>query len=149
MKYENNQSLGDHFSNALIGLVQAEKWVVDMVIPVPLSPFRIKSRGYNQAALLAYPLAMRLSLKYRPYGLRRTRNTRSQVELTASERRLNVKGAFQAVPEIVGGKRVLLVDDVTTTGSTIKECARALKTAGASGVYCLTLARPIGNIYAS
>jgi predicted amidophosphoribosyltransferase len=81
--------------------------------------------------------------------MRRTRNTRSQVELSAEERRLNVRGAFQAVPEIVSGKRVLLVDDVTTTGSTIKECAKALRMAGASSVFCLTLARPVKPLYAS
>lgn len=149
LKYENDQSLGDFFSKELIELVQTENWIVDMVIPVPLSPFRVKSRGYNQSALLAYPLAMRLSFKYRPFGMRRTRNTRSQVELSAEERRMNVRGAFQAVPEIVGGKRILLVDDVTTTGSTIEECARALKAAGASSVYCLTLARPVKPVYPS
>lgn len=149
LKYENDQSLGDFFADELIALVLAERWLVDMVIPVPLSPFRIKTRGYNQSALLAYPIAMRLSLKYRPFGMRRTRNTRSQVELSAEGRRINVKGAFEAVPEIVGEKRVLLVDDVTTTGSTIEECARALRRAGASCIYCLTLARPVNPLYSS
>ena len=142
LKYENNQSLGDYFSQELIEIIQREKWVLDIVIPVPLSPFRRKTRGYNQSALLARPLAMRLSLDYRPFGLKRIRNTQSQVELSAAERRLNVRGAFEAVPEIVAGKGVLLVDDVTTTGSTIEECTKALKIAGTSEVYCLTLARP-------
>lgn len=149
LKYKSNQSLGDHFSKGLADLVRMQVWSLDMVIPVPLSPFRIKTRGYNQSALLARPLAMRLSLQYKPFGLRRIRNTQSQVELTAEERSLNVRGAFQAVPEIVNGKRILLVDDVTTTGATIKECAKALRMAGAYEVFCLTLARPLTPIYSS
>jgi predicted amidophosphoribosyltransferase len=93
--------------------------------------------------LLARPVALRLGVRFAPYGLRRIRNTQSQVELTAEKRRENVKGAFESVPDIVGGKRVLLVDDVTTTGSTIRECAGALRDGGATAVFCLTLARPI------
>ena len=143
LKYDNNQGLGEYFSRDLIQLVQREDWWIDVVIPVPLSPLRARERGYNQSALLAKPLAIGLSLKYQPFGLKRIRNTQSQVELTATERRLNVSGAFQAVPAIVKGKRIMLVDDVTTTGSTINECARALNQSGACGVYCLTLARPL------
>jgi ComF family protein len=143
LKYENNQSLGEYFSRDLMQCINKENWHLDLVIPVPLSPFRIKERGYNQSALLARPLAIGLSLRYQPYGLKRIRNTQSQVELNVEERRMNVAGAFQAVPEIVQGKNVLLVDDVTTTGSTINECAKALKSGGARAVYCLALARPI------
>ncbi len=143
LKYDHNQSLGEYFCRDLLNCVKEEDWLLDMVIPVPLSPFRIKERGYNQSALIARPLAMALSLRYQPFGLKRIRNTQSQVELTAEERRINVAGAFQAVPELVRGKAVLLVDDVTTTGSTLIECTRALNSAGARAVYCLTLARPI------
>ncbi|MDY6868125.1 MAG: ComF family protein [Chloroflexota bacterium] len=143
LKYDHNQSLGEYFSRDLLACVEGLNWPLELVIPVPLSPFRIKERGYNQSALLARPLAMSLSLNYQPYALKRIRNTRSQVELSATERRINVEGAFQAVPELVRGKSVLLVDDVTTTGSTLNECSRALTLGGASAVYCLTLARPI------
>jgi len=149
LKYENNQSLGEFFSKALADRVRLEQWSVDMVIPVPLSPSKITTRGFNQSALLARPLALQLSLKYRPYGLKRIRNTRSQVELSAKERCQNVMGAFMAEPDIVSEERVLLVDDVTTTGSTLNECAKALKSAGASAVYCLTLARPLKPLYSS
>lgn len=143
LKYHNNLSLGELFSTYLVALVVKEKWRIDLVIPVPLSPFRIEERGYNQSALLARPLAMHLGFRYNPYGLIRTRNTRSQVELSVSERYENVAGAFEANPEIVKKKNVLLVDDVTTTGATLEACTLALKSAGASAIYCVTLARPI------
>jgi len=146
LKYENNQSLGEYFSRELIACIKAEDWSLDVVIPVPLSSFRIKERGYNQSALLARPLAMGLSLRYQPHGLKRIRNTQSQVELTAVERRRNVAGAFQAEPEIVQDKNILLVDDVTTTGATLYECSRALRAGGANGVYCITIARPFHDV---
>ncbi len=141
LKYQNNQGLGAYFSVMLADLVRSEGWHVDLVIPVPLSKQRIRERGYNQSAKLARPLATRLNTRYNTFGLLRTRHTNSQVGLSAADRQLNVSGAFKAVPEIVAGKNVLLVDDVTTTGSTLEACAEALKEAGAHHVYCLTLAR--------
>ena len=143
LKYKNNQSLGEFFAERLAQLVIDLQWAPELVIPVPLNSIRFAERGYNQSALLARPIAYQLDIKYSPFGLERVRNTRSQVELTAEQRRDNVRGAFTAVPEIVADKSVLLVDDVTTTGSTIRECAYALKAGGAAAVYCLTLARPI------
>lgn len=143
LKYDNNQSLGEFFSARLTALVREAGWAVDLVLPVPLSPDRQAERGYNQSALLARPLALQLGLSYKPFGLTRIRNTPSQVALTAVERRKNVAGAFAALPEVVAGQRVLLVDDVTTTGSTLLECTRALKLADAKAVYGLTLSRPI------
>jgi ComF family protein len=145
LKYDHNQALGEFFAEPLAALVRREGWTPDLVMPVPLSPARQQERGYNQSALLARPLALFLEKPFTPFGLKRIRNTRSQVELTASERKLNVRGAFEAEAAIVGDKRILLVDDVTTTGSTLRECAQALKKGGASEVYCLTLARPIYN----
>jgi competence protein ComFC len=143
LKYDGNQSLGEYFAELLVQIVRAEKWDPEVIIPVPLSPARLAERGYNQSALLARPIALQLGVRFNPFGLRRVRNTRSQVELTAEQRRENVRGAFTAIPDIVSNKRILLVDDVTTTGSTIRECAKALTTGGATAIYCLTLARPI------
>ena len=143
LKYHRNQALGDFFADPLAELVLKAGWALDLAMPVPLSPKRQEERGYNQAALLARPVALTLGVAYTSFGLIRTRNTQSQVELNAEQRRKNVVGAFRAVPEMVAGKRILLVDDVTTTGSTLRECTYALLEGGASAVYCLTLARPI------
>jgi len=141
LKYENNQGLGVVFSDELAAVVVAAGWSPDLVVPVPLSRQRMAERGYNQAACLAKPLAARLDIRYHPYGLARTRDTASQVGLSGEDRRRNVTGAFQAIPEVVAGKKVLLVDDVMTTGSTLEACASALTESGAGAVYCLTLGR--------
>jgi predicted amidophosphoribosyltransferase len=95
---------------------------------------------YNQAALLALPLALASGLHYSSQALARRRNTASQVRLTRTERLENVRDAFQADPAAVSGRNILVVDDVTTTGATLGACAEALHAAGARQVYCLTLA---------
>lgn len=140
LKYQKNQSLGFLFADMLADLVKKEAWEIDLISPVPLSHERKAERGYNQAAHLAKPLAAKLGITYLPYALRRVRNTRSQVGLSADERHVNVKGAFEAIPEIVNGKRVLVVDDVMTTGSTLSACADALFDAGSLSIFCLALA---------
>ena len=114
-----------------------------MVVPVPISPSRRGERGYNQAALLARPIAMYHGLAYRPWALRKKRDTRSQVGLTIDQRRVNVQGAFEAEERVVGEAHILLVDDVTTSGATLNACSQALVEAGAKDVYCLTLARAL------
>lgn len=141
LKYENNQGLGEFFTDLLAGLVLEAGWTPDLVMPVPLSGKRVSERGYNQADCLARPLAAHLGVRYHPFGLERTRDTPSQVGLSGEARRRNVAGAFKAVPEIVAGKQVLIVDDVMTTGSTMEACAGALCEAGSREVFCLTLGR--------
>ncbi len=111
------------------------------MVPVPLSEERYHERGYNQASLLAKPLAARLSLTFNPYALKRIRHTASQVGLSAHERHQNVIGAFEAETDLVRGKSLLIVDDVMTTGATMKACAQALKKAGAKSAYGVVLAR--------
>lgn len=117
---------------------------IDLVMPVPLHRKRLRQRGFNQALLLAHGVssAYRIGLSYD--NLVRTRYTRPQVELTGEERIKNVAGAFALRrPQEVEGKRVVLVDDVFTTGATMDECARVLKQAGASEVISLTAARAV------
>ncbi|MGH2351579.1 MAG: ComF family protein, partial [Chloroflexota bacterium] len=96
--------------------------------------------GYNQASLLARPLADLLGLPYEPRLLRRVRPTASQVGLSRRQRRQNVRGAFGAEAG-VAGRDILLVDDVTTTGSTLGSAAEACRAAGAARVYAVTLGR--------
>lgn len=111
-----------------------------LVTHVPMHRRKKRARGYDHAELLAREIAAALGLDL-VRALERTRPTRSQQELGQAERRENVKGAFAASGDGVGGREVVLVDDVLTTGSTISECARALKQAGAVRITACVLAR--------
>ncbi len=115
-----------------------------LLVPVPLHPERLREREFNQSTLLAKELSKGLSIPMMIDNLFRIRNTRAQIGLEVDERKRNMKGAFSLKkPLSVEGKTVLLIDDVYTTGSTIKECTRVLKKAGAESVYAVTLARTI------
>ena len=115
-----------------------------LLLPVPLHRKRLRERGFNQAAILARALAKRFSLPLDLMTLRREVPTAPQVGLGLEERRANVKGVFAVrKPQNIAGRRVLLVDDVFTTGSTLSECAAVLMQAGAEAVAVLTLARAV------
>lgn len=116
----------------------------DIVLPVPLHRSRLRRRGFNQALLLAHAVSLRHAVPLSCDTLLRIRPTRPQVELSGAERSANVRGAFAVPrPAEVQGLRILLIDDVFTTGATLNECARALKAAGAGAVSALTLARTV------
>ncbi|MFQ5665516.1 MAG: ComF family protein [Candidatus Binatia bacterium] len=116
----------------------------DAVIPVPLHIERLRWRGFNQAQLLVRTVAARERVPIDPFSLRRTRSTPPQVQLNETERRHNVTGAFSVVrPRRVRGRRILLTDDVYTTGATVRECSRVLLRAGATQVDVLVLARAV------
>ncbi len=141
LKYKRNMGLGEVFGHLLMEYTLNLHWQVDTVIPVPLGVDRLAQRGYNQASLLARPVAAGLDLDYLPKALKRVRETRSQVDLTAGERKNNVFGAFRASHSEVAGRRILVIDDVATSGATIDACAAALLEGGAVKVFGLTLAR--------
>jgi competence protein ComFC len=143
LKYDRDLGLGEMLSRHLIDLLTGLNWPFDIIVPVPLGVARLKERGYNQADLLARPLAMSMKRTYNPQILKRMRETPSQVGLTYNQRHANVAGAFLADSACVSGCCVLVVDDVTTSGATIDACAEALLEAGARQVYALTLARAI------
>ena len=115
---------------------------VDLVMPVPLHPSRLRVREFNQSLLLADRVARRLGLPLSFDSLARVRPTRPQTELDRAGRVRNVRRAFAVRdPDGLEGRRILLVDDVLTTGATVNDCARALRRAGAESVIVLTLAR--------
>jgi ComF family protein len=145
LKYERDLGIALALAGMLTQIVQATNWQIDMIMPVPLSERRKAHRGYNQAALLTYPLSLQLRLPENTKGLVRVHETRSQVNLNFQERQENVQGAFSADPAIVKEKTIILVDDVFTTGATLNAAATALKEAGCSGVYALTAAKALGR----
>jgi ComF family protein len=145
MKYRRNIGFGESIAIQMRDFVCSLSWPVEILIPVPLGKKRLKERGYNQVGLVARPLAYQMGWMYAPCGLSKTRDTRSQVGLSVSQRRENVHNAYQADPRIVKQKSILIMDDVATTGSTILACTEALLSAGAQAVYVLTIARALSH----
>ncbi len=118
----------------------------DYLVPVPLHPFRLISRRYNQSALIAQNLSEFLDIVHLPTMMLRVRATPSQGHLNGDERAKNVRKAFAINPkykEMIRGKSLVLIDDVYTTGATIQECSRVLRQCGAGQVHALTLARVV------
>ncbi|MDR2390119.1 MAG: ComF family protein [Planctomycetota bacterium] len=113
---------------------------IDWIVPASLHPERRRARGFDQSSLLGRHLAGEIDILLREDLLRRVRHTRPQSSLTRFGRLENARGAFTASPGIAGG-RILLVDDVMTTGATLRDCARACREAGATRVYALVFAR--------
>jgi competence protein ComFC len=146
LKFEELTCLGDWFAFRLAEVVsrQAEQFRADVVVPVPLHPDRQRERGYNQAELIARPLARKLHLRQGAYLLMRTRPRPPRLVLSRKEHWDSVRGAYATREGLrVDKLRVLLVDDVMTTGATLDSCARALKKAGAAAVLGLTVARVV------
>lgn len=146
LKYRRDLALGEALAWPLAQYVEtALGWDVDLIVPIPLSQGRSVERGYNQVALVAQPLALIKNWTYAPKALARVKHTRSQVGLNAQERLENVRDAFCADPRLVRSKKVLLLDDVATTGATLFSASRSLVEAGAREVYALTTARAISR----
>ncbi len=138
LKYEGQRARSEWCAAAIADVVESTHWPVDVVVPVPLHRQKERARGFNQSRLIARDLAPMLGLTMND-ALVRIRQTRSQIELDAGERRENVRGAFVARRQL-RGRHVLLIDDVITTGSTLVECAAACRQAGAGVVFAATVA---------
>jgi ComF family protein len=144
-KYSGMKPLAERLSGLLLRAMPLDDAAYDFVVPMPLHWRRHWKRGFNQATLLARRVARRRGIPMLD-AVRRVRATATQAGLTNSNRRKNVSGAFRVAARYrkngaLSGKRILLIDDVMTTGATGAACARALKRAGASSVTLLTLAR--------
>jgi competence protein ComFC len=146
LKYSYIQELADPLGEMLIEHYNRAPLPADIIIPVPLHRRRRRARGYNQSALLAQRLGQATQIPVRRDLLHRHRYTRSQTRLNAQERNQNVQGAFsctdrQSIEQDTVGKRILLIDDVATTGATLRACAQVLQDHGARSVWALTVAR--------
>lgn len=142
LKYSGIRSLAKPISDLLLQLPIPES---DLVIPVPPDRKRLKARGFNHTSLIAKELSGKLSIPLELNGLVKISSTPPQISLSREERLKNLRKAFRAVKNF-SGKRILLIDDVITTGTTASECARALLRAGARKVNLLAIARSAGDM---
>lgn len=146
LKFMGKKNLAHQMGCMMAKVVRDEKrfWPIDLVVPVPASQGSLKQRGFSQTELLARQLAKKLKLKVGANLLVRVKDTPAQRELTREEREKNLQSAFDIKDrKKVQGKSILLVDDVYTTGSTIRECTRILLEAGAARVSVITWATGI------
>jgi ComF family protein len=147
-KYGNSLNLGDTFAEFLAEKVNAEDCLknIDLIIPMPMHPTRLKERGFNQALEIAKVLTKNCKEKSKDKldyksTIRQTL-TPPQASLPLKERVKNIKGAFKVNTDLAG-KRIAIVDDVMTTGASLNELAKTLKKAGASHVECWVIARTL------
>ncbi|MCX5666533.1 MAG: ComF family protein [Candidatus Omnitrophica bacterium] len=144
-KYKGKTVLAKIFSKLMLDYIKENPEItdVDLITVVPLHKERLREREFNQSLLIASPISKAYSLAL-TNALEKTRKTRYQNELLKSERLKNLEGAFGVSPEArIGDKRILLIDDIMTTGSTLGECAKTFLDGGAKSVICFTLARGI------
>ena len=144
LKFANGHQLAEPLGQRLLARLQALDWTIDMLVPVPLHTLRLQERGYNQSQLLGETMASTSNIPLQSRALHRSVATRPQVRLNAQERQENMVNAFQANPDIVAGKSLVLIDDVFTTGATLAACAQAARDAGAKQVYGLTITQARG-----
>lgn len=141
-KYNQRTYLSRTFAALMKDALEREGFSLDLIIPVPLFNKKEQGRGFNQSTLLAKYLSLNTGIAYEAKNLQRTRDTAIMHNLSRLERRENVNAAFRLKnPQQLIDKRILLIDDILTTGATIEECSRVLYGAGAYEVIALTLAR--------
>ena len=139
-KYGHQLAIADWASEIFVQALAGEPY--DLIIPLPLHPDRLRQRGFNQSAEIARRLGKKLRLPLDCHSLIRTRATAPQAELALKERTRNVRGAFECQRDL-NGQRLLLIDDVMTTGATLREAARILKLHGAAQIDIAVIARAL------
>ncbi len=143
-KYRKKTKLAILLGRAMASIIKSDYFLkdVDIIVPVPLFWWKNLRRGYNQAALLSEIISQECDIKINDI-MRRIKNTKSQTKLDEQARRKNVLNAFALKSNTIENKKIILIDDVMTTGATINECARVLKNAGAKEVYsCVAAITP-------
>lgn len=145
LKYRNNLGLARVFADHLASIVLKNKWQPDIIIPIPLCKSHMKNRGFNQAEQLARPLSLILGIPLESRAVIRIKETSSQVYLVREERFKNLEDAFLGNPAKLKSKKVLLVDDIVTTGATLNSCTKAILAAGGSSVFCITVAQTMSK----
>ena len=140
-KYHNRRSYATFYGDAISKVYGKEilRWNCDVIIPVPIHNKRRIKRGYNQAELIAVELGKRLNIYVDSKYLFRVSNTRPMKELDKTNRKKNVEKAFKIYKNVVKYKKIILVDDIYTTGSTLDACSKVLLEAGASEIYFISL----------
>ena len=145
-KYQDQLHILDYLSGLMLNMGREIIQNSDIIIPVAMHKHKLLKRGYNQAALLAMRIASKQNIKYLPQAIIKTENTIPQAGLEKKDRLKNIKSSFKInakFTEEIKGKRILLVDDVITTGATITECCKILKTAKPAKIFVLTLAKRV------
>jgi competence protein ComFC len=145
LKYRDKPMLARPLSKLIVSFLQVRAEMMnnlsfDAIVPIPLHSVRERKRGYNQSVRLAIGVGEALSIPIANKAIARVRDTRQQVGMARSGRVKNLEGAFRSDPAVCRGKSFLLLDDVSTTGSTIREAAKELLASGAVKVYAITLA---------
>lgn len=144
-KYDHKSSLGERIGMEIGQFITSTPTFrnVDMLVPIPLHPVRKRERGYNQSEILTKYASLQSSIPVMNHLMKRTINNPSQTGLNLEERKKNIEGIFEVTePHTIKGKRILLVDDVMTSGVTMNECAKILKRAGATEAFCLAVIHP-------
>ena len=140
-KFHGRQEYGDFYSELLLKAAHriVKRWQVEVLLPVPSHRQRINKRGYNQTEIIGRALSKGLSIPIRTNLIRRVKNTKAQKKLNIDERKKNVKNAFVVSEKASDYHRVLIIDDIYTTGSTVDEMAKELRKRGVKKVFFLTV----------
>lgn len=139
-KFEGAKYIGITFAEMISIIIKNENIEANAIVAVPISKARLKERGYNQSAIIAKNISKITKIPYKENVIIKTKNNLRQSELTLHERKINVKNAYSIKDiESIKNKKIILIDDIYTTGATLNECARILKKYGATKVIALTV----------